>query len=367
MEQKYIEIHRRGNQEGSGCETPKGRTPKHRVAPQPRSRARSAWKKFYRFLVVVSILIIAAYFALNYLLAPPPVGEQPEVVQPADQQEQQPTETAPADPNALVRREGVYNILLAATDYEGLRTDTMMVMSYDVTQQKVGVVSIPRDTLIDRGRGHNPKLVYGTGGVEGRAEEISDMLGVPIDYYVKVDITGFIALVDYVDGVDFYVPCTMNYDDPYQNLHIHYQEGMYHLGGQQAMEVARFRKNNDETGYTDVGRTQTQQELLIALAKKVLSWGSLTKINGFVEIFNEYVETDLELKHLLYFASQAINVDVDAGVETATLEGNGEASFRGFRYCYELDPENTRDTVNRLINPFTRDLTLEDMNLVQGS
>ena len=136
-------------------------------------------------------------------------------------------------------------------------------------------------------------------------KEISEILGVPVDHYIKVNLKGFIALVDYMGGVDFYVPCDMNYDDPYQNLSIHFKEGMKHLNGQQTMEVARFRKNNDGSGYTDVGRTQTQQALLVALAKKALAGTGLTKLNGFVDIFDQYVDTDLSVTEMLYFASQA--------------------------------------------------------------
>jgi LCP family protein required for cell wall assembly len=267
---------------------------------------------------------------------------------------------------ALNRREGVYTILLAATDKDGTRTDTMMVMCYDTEKQTVGVVSIPRDSLIDRGSGHHPKLVYGKGGVEQRVEDISQMLGIPIDGYIKVNIKGFITLVDYLGGIDFYVPCDMDYDDPIQDLSIHYKEGQRKLSGQQAMEVARFRKNNDGSGYSDVGRTQTQQKLLIALAKKVLSWDSLTKVNGFVEIFNKNVSTDLTLDNMMYFASQAINLDPSAAVETATLPGRGDGVYRGYRYCYELDPEGTLELVNRLINPYSQDLTLDDMNLAKA-
>ena len=99
---------------------------------------------------------------------------------------------------------------------------------------------------------------------------------------------------------------------------------------------------------------------------KVLSWGSLTKINGFVEIFNQNVDTDLSLNDMLYFASQAVNLDPSTGVETATLEGNGFGLYNGYRYCYELDQENTLETVNRLINPYNRDMTLKDMNLAKA-
>ncbi|MGO5021737.1 LCP family protein [Lawsonibacter sp. LCP25S3_G6] len=339
-----------------------------------RSRAASIGLGCYKALVVVSALIVAAYIGLQ-LMSKAPEQKVPENNTPDNNTVvvgDGSGDTSQADPNALERREGVYNIFLAATDVEGFRTDTMMVLSYDTVEQKVGVVSIPRDTITQRETGKNPKLVYGSGGVERRIEEISDMLGIVIDGYVKVDINGFIALVDYLDGVDFYVPVDMNYDDPVQNLHIHYQKGMQHLNGQQAMEVARYRHdNNNPDGtpgpnqdYTDVGRTKTQQEILIALAKKVLAWDSLTKINGFVEIFNQYVETDLTLNNMLFFAQKAVDLDVNSGVETATLEGRGDAIYQGFLWCFELDEEKTVETVNRLINPYGRALTAEDMNLM---
>lgn len=313
-------------------------------------------------------MIVAVYVGASALVRPPeqvppaPPSNVVEAPGPAVSTEDNSAQAPVQDENALVRRDGVWNILLAATDKEGFRTDTMMVMSYDVANQKVGVVSVPRDTITRRSKG-NPKLVYGTGGVEQRVEDISKMLGIPIDYYVKVNIRGFIALVDYLGGVDFYIPCDMSYDDPYQDLSIHYKQGQRHLTGQQAMEVARFRKNNDLSGYSDVGRTETQQKLLVALAKKVLSWNSLTKVNGFVEIFNKYVSTDMEMSDMLYFASRAVGLDTATGVETATLEGRGDGVYRGNSYCYELDREKTVETVNRLINPYTRDLTLKDMDL----
>ena len=338
MEERYINVSRRssGRRGGAGHEPPRREATPHKRSRGGRSPAVSLLMGVYKALVVVSVLIVAGYVGFQLMIKEP--------------------EQAP-----------VYTVLLAATDAEGYRTDIMMVMCYDTVEQRVGVVSIPRDTLVARKSG-NPHLVYGKGGVEQRREDISQMLGIPIDYYIKVNIKGFITLVDYLDGVDFYIPCGMDYDDPTpgQNLHIHYKEGMRHLTGQQAVEVARFRKNNDGSGYSDVGRTQTQQGLLVALAKKVLSWGSLTKINGFVEIFNQNVDTDLSLNDMLYFASQAVNLDPSTGVETATLEGNGFGLYNGYRYCYELDQENTLETVNRLINPYNRDMTLKDMNLAKA-
>lgn len=350
------------------------RRPAPRQKKRPRrSRAASVGLGFYKVLVVISALIVAAYLGLQMMSkAPeqkPSVDNTPEAVPVGDAG----ADTSEEDPNALVRREGVYTILLAGTDMEGYRTDTMMVMCYDTVNQKVGVVSVPRDTITRRD-GH-AKLAYGSGGVTQRVEDISQMLGIPIDYYVKVDINGFISLVDYLGGVELDIPLDMNYDDPTpgQELHIHFTKGTHLLDGQGAMEAVRYRHDNyDSPNYTanqwysDVQRTQLQQQLLTKLAKKVLSWDSLTKISGFVEIFNENVETDLKLSEMLWLAQKAVDLDPSTGVETATLEGRGDATYNGYTWCFELDAEKAVETVNRLINPYTRDLTLEDMNIVQA-
>ena len=131
--------------------------------------------------------------------------------------------------------------------------------------------------------------------------------------------------MDELEGVDVYIPEEMNYDDPYQDLHIHYTKGQHHLNGQQAMEVVRFRHNNDGSGYTDVGRAEMQRQVLVALAKKVVSWNSLTKVQEFVEIFQEYVKTDLSTTDMLYFASQAVGVDLDTGITQALWRAGARA------------------------------------------
>ena len=388
MEERYINmsqqsgVHRREpprRHTDDWEETPRRRPPSRQAAP-PRRQTRGRRSPvaavligFYKVLVVVSVIIVATYAGVQLMVRPPEQQQLPPPPQNmgtssgASGSNGGTTDgTKPVDPTGLTRREGVYTVFLAATDKAGTLTDVMMLLCYDTKEQTVGVISIPRDTLVAREKGKNPHLVYGGGGVEQRIKDVSNMLGVPIDCYVKVNIEGFVTLVDYLGGIDFYIPCYMDYDDPYQDLHIHYTEGTRHLNGQQAMEVARFRKNNDGSGYTDVGRTQTQQALLVALSKKVLSWNNITRINGFVEIFNDNVDTDLSLNEMLYFASQAVNLDPSSGVETATLPGRGDGVYHGSRYCYELDPEGTLDIVNRLINPYNRDLTLKDMNLAKA-
>lgn len=81
--------------------------------------------------------------------------------------------------------------------------------------------------------------------MENLQEVVSDLVGYPIDFYISIDLDGFVELVDAVGGVEFDVPVEMYYNDPTQDLNIFYQPGMQHLDGQSAMEVCRFRKNGD--------------------------------------------------------------------------------------------------------------------------
>ena len=83
-------------------------------------------------------------------------------------------------------------------------SDTNMLVRFDAENKKNDVVSLPRDTLMINGR----KLYssYNNGGTEKLRSNIEDMLGVPVDFYVSVDLKGFIALIDQIGGVDFDVP-----------------------------------------------------------------------------------------------------------------------------------------------------------------
>ena len=314
----------------------------------------------YRAAVVVSAIIVAVYLAYRVFVTPPSVPEpdHPDASQAGAFGQEQ---TGPE------RRDLVWTFLLMGTDDGNGNADTLMVATYDVKQQKVGVVSVPRDTIVDRDWTRYPKIngAYSK-GVEQVRKEVSHLLGIPIDYYIKVDIKAFVALVDEVGGVDFNVPVDMNYDDPWQNLSIHYQKGMQHLTGQQALEVVRFRHNNDMSGYSDVGRTQTQQALLTAVAKKVLSWGSVPKIANFVKIFDTYVDTDLAVDDMVYFATQAVYMDLDSGVTTKTLEGRGDANYKGYSWCYELNREKAMADINELLNPYTTPVTEEMAHIMKA-
>ena len=260
-------------------------------------------------------------------------------------------------------REGVYNILICGTDDDGYRTDTIIVAHLDEETHDVALMSVPRDTVVLTGNGGIMKInsVYAGGGADGMArlsKRLGAMLGFELDGYVLVNLEAFRETVDLVGGVEFDVPQDMYYQDPTQNLHIDLKAGKQLLDGEKAMELVRFRK-----GYAsqDIQRTKVQQEFLRALAKKVLSVSSLTKIKEFADVFSTYVTTDLTVGNMLYFAKALMQCDFDA-MKTYTLEGEG-AMINGGSY-YPLYAGKLVQVVNESFNPYDAPVTLDTVNVI---
>lgn len=356
------------------------RTPQRRPQPDHRPKAAKKVRKrsgpkavfwaFYKFLVVVSALIVVVYVGASALIRPPEIpqtgnqgGQTGPAVNVDDSQEVQ----------GRQRREGVYNFVLLGKDVGSGNTDSITVVSYDVPNKKVGMISIPRDTAVERTWRSNPKIngaFYGA-GPDVLKEEIEHTFGIPIDYYILVDLNGFVALVDELGGVEVNIPLDMNYDDPYQNLHIHFNKGTQTLSGQEAMEVVRYRHDNESSPnyhanqwYSDVQRGEMQRQVLTQLAKKVVSWNSVPKVMSFLDIFNKYVKTDLSATDMAYFATQALQVDMATGVTQGTLEGDGNATCKGYRYCFVYEAEDILPVLNEQVNPYNEPLTAEDLHLM---
>ena len=156
----------------------------------------------------------------------------------------------------------------------------------------------------------------------------------------------------------------MDYDDPIQNLSIHFKKGVQYLNGADAMRVVRFRHNNDGTGYgtEDIGRIGTQQAFLKAVAKQLLQIGNVKNIPALVDIFCTYVKTDLTTGNLVWLGNEALNIGTE-NIHFATLPGDGSGYYNK-QSVYVLDAQATCDLVNEALNPYNEALTLEDMDIL---
>ena len=322
-------------------------------------------KKRYRVLkgVYITVVALAAVIVIGYALLKVAVPE-PEMKQSTATSTSQDVENVPGmEAGNHTRKEQTYTFLLSCPDQVSGNADAIMLVTYDVPNQKIGMLSIPRDTLVDQSV---PKINSSLhGGIENLREVVSDLVGFPIDFTISIDLDGFVELVDAVGGVDFNVPVEMYYDDPTQDLSIHFQPGMQHLDGQEAMEVCRFRKNGDGTGYPlgDIQRSETVRNLMVTVAKKLVS--NIGKLDQFVDIMQRNIETDLSATDLTWFVTKAVGVNLDTGVTGNSLPGDGSTSYKGYSYCYELLPGESLQMINQLVNPFTTDLTPADVNIFQ--
>ena len=203
-------------------------TPHHRRR-SPRERA----VLIAAIVLFVCAGLIGAYFCFA---RPPELPDDSDHVPEDHEHDPDLSGQTDADPEpARQRRENCYTILLSGHDDDNGGSDTNILVMVDVDQGVINAVSIPRDTLINTDW-NVPKFnaSYNVGGVERLCQELSKLLGIPVDYYVAVDLEGFVELVDAIGGVNFEVPIDMNYDDPTQDLHIHFSKGMQYLNGEDA-------------------------------------------------------------------------------------------------------------------------------------
>ena len=298
--------------------------------PAQRTPLQRAMRSLYIILVALSLVVVASFIALKLYAPPPDMPDQVELPLTTDSlPEQSPgvvdtqthTQTNTQAPETLTlnRRKGVYTCLLVGNADMG-GTDTIMLGVFDTTGKTASLISIPRDTAVHvNGRTRKINTLYSLGGMDLLTDTVSSTLGIPVDFYVMVDTRAFKAIVDRIGGVWFDVPPGMNYDDPYQNLHIHVPAGYQLLNGTQALGVMRCRSAYSSQ---DIGRTQTQRRFLAALAKQTITLSNIDKVTDLIDIFFTYVDTDMSLNDMVYFATQAIGMDLDNNLASATLSDN---------------------------------------------
>ena len=328
-----------------------------RSDPQPRRkrRRRRSWPRTI-LLIVFVLAILAGIYAC--LVRKPQVKAAPAG---STSQDVSSSSSASSEPAPVKeRKDDFFTILVSGLDDDNGGSDTNILVGFDAKNQAITCVSIPRDTgVYINGKSRKINYAYNLGGMEQMRQTVSDALGIPVDFSVEVNLKAFVKLVDEIGGVDFEVPLNMNYDDPYQDLHIHLQKGMQHLNGADALKVVRFRHNNDGSGYgtEDIGRIGTQQAFLKAVFQKMLA--NPQKIPAYAQIFSEYVKTDLAVSELAWFGQEALLMGMDK-LSFSTLPGVW--SDRLNRWV--IDQDAALELVNSGLNPYLIDRTLADLHLV---
>jgi cell envelope-related function transcriptional attenuator common domain len=207
---------------------------------------------------------------------------------------------------AINKDKGRKNILVLGTDNRGNeigRSDSIMLVSLNVDTHQVSVISIPRDTRVNIAGVGLTKITHANavgeakGGVrEGTLESakaVSNLLGVTINYYVKIDFQGFQKAVDAVGGININLPYPVN--DNVAKVYL--PAGENHLSGEEALRLARARYGLPNG---DFDRQQDQFLLISALAHQMLNLSNITKLPEILNVvYQDLMDTNLSTAEIV--------------------------------------------------------------------
>ncbi len=260
------------------------------------------------------------------------------------------------DSNILAPVEnGKINVLLLGVDESGLRSDTIMVAAYDANAAEVNLLSIPRDTKVyieNRKITRKINEVHALSskknsgeivGAEAMAEVVTQLTGIPINYYAEFSFSSIDRLFDILGPVEFNVPDVegkgrgMNYDDPYQNLHIHLKPGLQKLSGNQIQQFLRYRKSNYGVGTgSDTDRVTRQQELFKAVIDQKVNLSILPKVPAIFSQISKEIKTNIETvditKYIRYIAKLS-----GESITTYTMPGENKTLSGGSYFVVNLE------------------------------
>lgn len=199
--------------------------------------------------------------------------------------------------------------------------DTLMLMSFNPKTLSSVLLSIPRDTYVpiacnnNRYAKINSSAAYGTGCV---ISTINKFLDINIDYYVKINFKGVVDLVEAVGGVEVDVEaptylanayggkvCEQNSDRQWGDKLVCINPGLQVLNGEQALAYARCRHMYIGS---DLDRVRHQQQVVEALANKVLHFNSIKEFQDILNAVSKNIATNMDTDTILSGYNVAKNV-----------------------------------------------------------
>lgn len=168
----------------------------------------------------------------------------------------------------------------------GARTDTIILCRIDPIENKVSMISIPRDTMVDiEGVGTQKfNAAYTYGGPSGTIAAVKDLCGVDIDHYAEVNFAGLVGLIDAIGGIDVVVDEMVNDPDAGDDI---IPEGEQHLDGEAALTFSRSRAYADG----DFTRVSNQRKVIEAIIHRGLE-APATELYGLVQACTGFLTTD---------------------------------------------------------------------------
>lgn len=244
-------------------------------------------------------------------------------------------------------------------------TDIIMIGCYDLANNEMNILQIPRDTYVGDVSSGKINAVYklpreGESKIKAMIRCINSKFGLPIDHYATLTIKGTEKIIDIMGGVD--IKLDRDYkliDDTTKPQQVKYfKKGKVHLDGQWATALIRHRKSFAQG---DMGRLVNQRAIYSAILKKLTSL-SFSELSSIVANCMDDVSTDLPLGLALGYAEKANKLKLDK-VNIMSLPGQ-TATINGLS-CWVCHKQEAVDMINKYFRPYeSKLLTTSDLKIV---
>ena len=217
------------------------------------------------------------------------------------------------------------------------RSDVNMVITVNPETNKILITSIPRDYYVPlAGKDGKDKLTHaGIYGVETSVKTIENLLDTKINYYIKVNFTSLIKVVDALGGVKVYSKYNFTSMDGYT-----YKQGYNNVNGEKALSFVRERKAFNGG---DRVRVENQAAMIKALVEKATSPSIITKYTSLLKTLEKLFVTNLNMEDITEFIKKQIDDMKSWEVESQSLNGKDDYqytySYKGQK-LYVMTPDN---------------------------
>ncbi len=292
------------------------------VARIRHARRKKAAKRAALATFLVIVLVLAGGAAWGYSILHSAQQTMNENSQDDGDLEEALTERVPKEP---------FTVLLLGQDNRpgesAARADTIIVARIDPENDKVWMLSIPRDTRAEIPGYGTDKINAATfyGGPALMVDTVEEFLGIPVNHYMDIEFDGFIQVVDSLGGV--WIDVDAEIDDEKASSHgsytaSHIDEGYQLLDGDHALTFVRSRDFPD----ADFTRMRHQQQFFKALADQATQFDNVIKIPGMVEDVAQFMSTDMSMNEIIEVA-MALRDMGGANVQTATVMGAWKSPY----------------------------------------
>ena len=238
-----------------------------------------------------------------------------------------------------------FNVYVSGIDTYGpissvSRSDVNILMTVNRDSKKILLTTTPRDSYVpiaDGGNNQKDKLTHaGIYGVDSSIHTLENLYGVDINYYVRLNFTSFLKLIDLLGGVDVYN------DQEFTSRHgkFHFPVGNVHLDSEQALGFVRERYSLAD-GDRDRGRNQ--QKVIVAIIQKLTSTEALKNYSDIIQGLQDSLQTNMPIETMIDLVNDQLESGGNYKVNSQDLKGTGQMGLPSYAmpdsnlYMMEID------------------------------